>query len=137
MKADALRLIENGGWKMEDEKNEILVLSFAFAVRIVNVYRYLSTEKKEFVLSKQLLRSGTSIGANINEAQDAQSKKDFISKMSIALKEAKETKYWIHLLTETSYLPKNSTKVKTLHSELQSIIKLLTSIIISSKASLP
>ncbi|MEJ2468359.1 MAG: four helix bundle protein [Campylobacterales bacterium] len=121
---------------MEDGKNEILSLSFAFAVRIVNLYRYLSEQKNEYVLSKQLLRSGTSIGANVNEAQDAQSKKDFVSKMSIALKEARETKYWVRLLTETDYLPNQHTKVKTLLSELDSIIKLLTSIIISSKAAL-
>lgn len=78
--------------------------SFAFAVRIVNLYKHLSETKKEFVLSKQLLRSGTSIGANVAEAQQAQSKADFISKMSIALKETSETKYWIRLLASTGYL---------------------------------
>jgi four helix bundle protein len=128
--------MDDGGLKMEDGKNEILSLSFAFAVRIVNLYRYLSEQKNEYVLSKQLLRSGTSIGANVNEAQDAQSKKDFVSKMSIALKAARETKYWVRLLTETDYLPNQHTKVKILLSELDSIIKLLTSIIISSKAAL-
>ncbi len=126
----------DGGLKMEDGKNEILSLSFAFAVRIVNLNRYLCEQKNEYVLSKQLLRSGTSIGANVNEAQDAQSKKDFVSKMSIALKEARETKYWILLLTETDCLPDQHTNVKTLLSELESIIKLLSSIIISSKASM-
>jgi four helix bundle protein len=128
--------MEDGGLKMEDGKNEILSLSFAFAARTVHLYRYLNEQKNEYVLSKQLLRSGTSIGANVNEAQDAQSKKDFISKMSIALKEARETKYWIRLLTETDYLPNQHTNVKTLLSELESIIKLLSAIIISSKASL-
>ena len=78
--------------------------SFAFAVRIVNLYKHLSETEKEFVLSKQLLRSGTSIGANVAEAQQAQSKADFISKMSIALKETSETKYWIRLLASTGYL---------------------------------
>lgn len=121
---------------MEDGENEVLSLSFAFAVRVVNLYRYLCEQKNEYVLSKQLLRSGTSIGANVNEAQEAQSKKDFVSKMSIALKEARETKYWIQLLSETDYLPSQHTKVKTLLSELNSIIKLLSSIIISSKASM-
>jgi len=121
---------------MEDGENEVLSLSFAFAVRVVNLYRYLCEQKNEYVLSKQLLRSGTSIGANVNEAQEAQSKKDFVSKMSIALKEARETKYWIQPLSETDYLPSQHTKVKTLLSELNSIIKLLSSIIISSKASM-
>ena len=78
--------------------------SFAFAVRIVNLYRHLNETKKEFVLSKQLLRSGTSIGANVAEAEQAQSTLDFISKMSIALKETSETKYWIRLLASTNYL---------------------------------
>ena len=119
---------------MDDGKNEILDLSFKFAVRIVNLYKYLTQDKQEYVLSKQLLRSGTSIGANITEAQDAQSKKDFISKLSISLKEAKETRYWILLLIETEYLPHNSENVKSLQNELISIIKLLTSILISSKS---
>ena len=117
---------------INDGKNEILDLSFKFAVRIVNLYKHLKKEKQEYVLSKQLLRSGTSIGANITEAQDAQSKKDFISKLSISLKEAKETRYWILLLIETEYLPRNSENVKSLQNELISIIKLLTSILISS-----
>ena len=86
------------------QENIILNKSFAFSVRIVNLYKYLCSEKKEYVLSKQLLRSGTSIGANVNEAQAAQSKNDFISKMSIASKEARETKYWIELLISTDYL---------------------------------
>ena len=119
---------------MDDGKNEILDLSFKFAVRIVNLYKYLTQDKQEYVLSKQLLRSGTSIGANITETQDAQSKKDFISKLSISLKEAKETRYWILLLIETEYLPQNSENVKSLQNELISIIKLLTAILISSKS---
>lgn len=86
--------------------NVIEEKSFAFAVRIVNLYKHLSKSKKEYVLSKQLLRSGTSIGANVAEAEQAQSTADFVSKMSIALKEAAETKYWIRLLTSTDYLTK-------------------------------
>ncbi len=121
---------------MDNEKNEILSLSFAFAIRIVKLNRFLTEQKSEFVLSKQLLRSGTSIGANVNEAQEAQSKKDFIAKMSIALKEARESRYWIQLLYETGYLPKNHTKVGTLMSEIESIIKILSAIVLSSKASL-
>ena len=82
-----------------NEKNIILNKSFEFAVRVVNLYKYLCNEKKEYVLSKQLLRSATSIGANINEAQAGQSRNDFIAKMSIASKEARESIYWIKLLT--------------------------------------
>ncbi|WP_300369120.1 four helix bundle protein [Hydrogenimonas sp.] len=118
---------------MMDEKNEIASLSFLFAVRIVKLYKYLNETKKEYTLSRQLLRSGTSIGANVTEAQSAQSKKDFISKMSIAQKEARESAYWIRLLQETDYLPKESSKVKSLENELESIVRLLSAILISSK----
>jgi len=109
-------------------KNNILLdKSFAFAVRIVKLYKYLCDEKKEYVLSKQILRRGTSIGANISEAQDAQSSNDFISKLSISLKEARETKYWIELLEATDYLSqKESTNI--LNDNIE-IIKLLVSII--------
>jgi four helix bundle protein len=124
--------MKDGEWKMNG-RNEVLELSFQFAVRIVNLCKYLKNEKKEYVLSKQLLRAGTSIGANITEAQDAQSKKDFISKMAISLKEAKETRYWIALLIKTEYLPENSKKVQSLQEELQSLINLLSSISISAK----
>ena len=78
--------------------------SFKFAIRIVNLYKMLCTDRKEYVLSKHLLRSGTSIGANITEAQQAQSKADFRSKLNIALKETSETKYWLRLLAATDYL---------------------------------
>lgn len=113
--------------------NIILDKSFNLAVRIVKLYQYLGAEKKEYVLSKQLLRSGTSIGANINEAQAGQSKNDFISKMSIASKEARETKYWIDLLTKTDYLNEKDSHVKSLKIEIEEIIKLLTSIVKSSQ----
>ena len=105
--------------------------SFEFAVRIVNLYKHLSETKKEFVLSKQLLRSGTSIGANVAEAEQAQSKADFISKMSIALKEASETKYWIRLLASTSYLTK-AESVSILNDCVE-LEKILVSIIKSTK----
>ena len=111
--------------------NVLLDKSFKFAIRIVNLYKYLYNDKKEFILSKQLLRSGTSIGANINESQDAQSKSDFISKLSISLKEAKETKYWIELLKETDYLSEN--EANSIIEDLVEILKLLTSIIKSTK----
>lgn len=78
--------------------------SFAFAIRVINTYKFLQTEKKEFILSKQLLRAGTSIGANIEESIGGQSEKDFLSKLSIAYKETRETIYWIKLLQATDYL---------------------------------
>lgn len=89
------------------ENNVILNKSKKFAIRIINLYKYLSVEKKEFVLSKQILRSGTSIGANVKEAINGQSTTDFLSKMSIALKEAGETEYWLELLNETEYISDN------------------------------
>ena len=87
--------------------NVILVKSKRFAIDIVNLYKDLSNNQKEFVLSKQMLRAGTSIGANVKEAQNAQSKADFLSKMSIALKEADETEYWLELLYETDFIQEN------------------------------
>lgn len=84
--------------------NFLLNKSKKFAVRVINLYKFLNSEKNEYVLSKQLLRSGTSIGANIREANHAQTKKEFISKMQISLKEASETEYWLELLLKTSKL---------------------------------
>ncbi len=89
-----------------EENNVIVEKSKRFAVRIVNLYKYLVNDKKEFILSKQLIRSGTSIGANVHEAIRGISKADFKSKMSIALKEASETEYWLEILYETGYLTK-------------------------------
>src|ERR1700759_3901738 len=86
--------------------NIIKQKSFDFAVRIVRLYQYLSDKKKEYVLSKQLLRCGTSVGENIHEALQGSSKKDFINKLNISLKEAYETEYWLKLLAETNYLSK-------------------------------
>ncbi len=115
--------------------NNILVdKSFQLAIRVVNLYKYLCESKKEFTLSKQLLRSGTSVGANINESQDAQSKNDFISKLSISLKEARETKYWIELLKETEYL--TNKEADSILKDLTEIIKLLVSIIKTTKNNL-
>ena len=108
-------------------KNEILDLSFDFALEIIKLVKYLKANK-EFVMSSQLLRSGTSIGANISEAQAAQSTNDFISKMSIASKEARETEYWLRLLDKSNYLDEYQNK-SVLFSSIQSIVKLLTSII--------
>jgi len=103
----------------------------SFAIRVVKLYKYLCDEKKEFILSKQLLRSGTSVCANINEAQEGQSKNDFISKLSISLKEARESKYWIELLKETNYL--SDKEANSLLDDLIEILKLLTSVIKSTK----
>lgn len=100
--------------------------SLDFAVRIVNVCKYLMHEQKEYILTKQLMRSGTSIGANVAEAQRAQSKADFIAKMSIALKEANETCYWLKLLYRTDYL--NEKQFGSLNHDIQELIGLLMAI---------
>jgi len=105
--------------------------SFRFAVRIVNLCRYLQTERKEYVLSKQLLRSGTSIGANIAESQQAQSKADFVNKLNIALKEAYETNYWLRLMSETQYL--NTQEFESIIADCKELEKLLIAIVKTSK----
>ena len=97
-----------------------------FAIRVVKLYNYLCDEKKEFVLSKQLLRSGTSIGANIAEANSAFSKKDFLAKMYIAFKECSESKYWLELLHETDYLTQS--QFDSINADCTEIQKLLSSI---------
>lgn len=112
------------------ENNVILDKSKAFAVRVIKLYKYLCEDKKEFTLSKQLLRSGTSIGANVKEAVRGQSKPDFISKMSIALKEASETEYWLELLYETEYLDKM--QFDSIYADNQELLKILMSIVKSS-----
>lgn len=119
-----------GGRKMMSN-NLIMDKSKRFAIRIINLYKFLCYEKKEFVLSKQILRSGTSIGANIRESKNAQSNADFISKMNIALKEADETEYWLELLHETEYITDN--QFNSLAADCQELIKILTSIIKTSK----
>ncbi len=101
------------------------VKSKAFAVRIVKLYRYLCEEKKEYTLSKQLLRSGTSIGANLAEAECAISRKDFFAKAYIALKECAETKYWLELLLETDYL--SMREFQSLYSDCEELRKMLSS----------
>ena len=107
-------------------ENIIETKSFDFAVRIVNLYKYLKVEKKEYVLSKQMLRSGTSIGANVSEAQRGQSKPDFNAKMNVALKEANETYYWLRLLEKTDYL--SSYEAESIKEDLKEIIAILTAI---------
>ena len=108
------------------KENEIMRKSFAFSVRIVNLYKYLSEQKKEYVISKQIYRSGTSIGANIAEAQRAQSTADFVAKMKIALKEANETQYWLQLLHETNYITEK--EFTSVHNDLLEVLKILTAI---------
>ena len=105
--------------------------SFLFAVRIVKLSKHLNTAKKEFVLSKQLLRAGTGIGANVAEAEQAQSKADFISKMSIALKEAVETNYWLRLLQASDYL--SDAEFISIYSDCRELEKMLTAIVKTSK----
>lgn len=115
-------------------KNIVKDKSFGFAIRIVRLYQFLISEKKEFVLSKQLLRSGTSVGAMVREAEHAETKKDFIHKMAIAQKEINESIYWLELLKETDYL--NETEFESLNSDAVEIIKLITTIIKSAKTNI-
>lgn len=100
--------------------------SFEFAVRIVNLSKYLRSDMKEYVLSKQILRSGTSIGANVHEGRRAQSRADFLSKMSIALKEANETHYWLKLLYRTEYISEK--EYLSLEADVDEILRILTAI---------
>ena len=115
------------------DENLIINKSYKFALMIIELYKFLCKEKKEYVLSKQLLRCGTSIGANIQEAQAGISKKDFIAKMSIAAKEALETRYWLNLLIESKYISDDKKKTKKILNEIESIIKILTKIIKTSQ----
>ena len=107
--------------------------AFAFAVRIVRLHRFLLQKHTPHSLASQILRSGTSVGANVTEAQDAQSRKDFIAKLSIALKEARESLYWIRLLIKTDYLNDSEMTVITLMDENEQLIKLLVSILKTTK----
>jgi four helix bundle protein len=113
------------------EQNIVKDKSFEFAVRIINLYKHLTSNKQEYVMSKQLLRSGTSIGANICEAEQAQSSADFLSKISISLKESNESDYWIRLLHRTEYI--NEQEYKSIITDCKELTKLLTSIIKSIK----
>jgi len=108
------------------KENIIQIKSYDFAIRIVELYKYLIEERKEYVLSKQLLRSGTSIGANVEEAIGGQSRKDFFAKLSISYKEARETHYWIRLLTDTGYL--TIEKSKSYLDDVEEILKIIGSI---------
>jgi four helix bundle protein len=113
------------------ENNVVRNKSFQFALRIVKLYRYVKEEKKEYVLSKQILRSGTAIGALVREAQHSESKADFIHKLSIALKEANETDYWIELLFQSGYIEERS--YQSIHKDIDEILSLLVAIVKKSK----
>lgn len=113
------------------KENLIYDKTFKFAVKIMNLYKYLSMEQKEYIISKQVLRAGTSIGANVREALQAQSKKDFLFKMNIALKESAETEYWIELLIATNYVTE-----KSILNECKEINRIITSIVKTTKTNL-
>ncbi len=116
------------------KKSLVAGKSFAFAVKIVLVSEKISSSKKEFILTKQLIRSATSIGANCHEAEHAESKKDFIHKLSVALKEANETQYWLNLMKATNYIDSN--EFQELEPLCTELIKMLTAIIKTSKQNL-
>lgn len=116
---------------MSERKGAILRQSFGFAVRIVNLYKYLVAEKKEFVLSKQLLRSGTAVGALVREAQNAESKADFIHKLGIAQKECDESIYWLELLVETAFL--KTEEFESIKADADALLKMIRSAIITTK----
>ena len=117
------------------KKNIIAEKTYSFAIRIVNCYKFLTTEQKEFVLSKQLLKSGTSIGANVEEAIGGQSEKDFCSKMTIAYKEARETNFWLRLLRDTDFLDKKI--AESLLIDNDEILKLTGSVLKTMKSKIP
>jgi four helix bundle protein len=116
---------------MSEKKSIVGAKAYSFALEIVIVYKQVTAEKKEFVLSKQLLRAGTSIGANVNEAISGVSKRDFIHKLGIALKEARETSYWLNLLKDSSYISIDT--FSSLHGSCNEIIRMLSSIILTIK----
>lgn len=117
--------------KDNNKPNPLKDKSFQFALKIVQLYKFLTEEKREYIMSKQLLRSGTSIGANIREGQNAQSKADFIHKFSISQKECDETLYWLELLHQSGYL--EEVEFTTTHNEASELLKMLRSSILTTK----
>lgn len=109
----------------------VKVKSFELAVRVVNFYKWLVLEKKEFIMSKQFLRSITSVGANVREAVNAQSKADFIHKLSISQKECDESMYWLEILNATNYI--STVEFESIHQQCSEVLKIIRSIIITSK----
>ncbi len=118
----------------KNKPNPLKDKSFQFALKIIQLYKYLTEDKREFIMSKQLLRSGTSIGANIREGQNAQSKPDFIHKFSIAQKECDETLYWLELLHQSEYLTEK--EFRSIHSDATELLKMLRSFILTTKQSI-
>lgn len=112
-------------------ENVIQAKSFAFAIRVVKAYQFLTNQNKEYVLSRQLLKSGTSVGANVEEAIGGQSRRDFVHKLSIAYKEARESLYWIRLLEATNYLEKP--EAQSLMADAEELCKIIGSIQVSTK----
>lgn len=119
---------------MDNSGNPVRDKSFDFAVRIVKLYKFLTDEKKEYVLSKQILRSGTAIGSLVREGINAESKADFIHKLGIAQKETDETCYWLELLFETEYI--DDKEFNSIHNDSKEVLKMIRSIIITSKKKL-
>ena len=117
---------------MSKADNIIQTKSYAFAVRIVRLYQHLASEKKEFVLSKQVLRCGTSIGANVEEAIGGQSRADFVAKLSIAYKESRETSYWLRLLKDTDYI--TIPQFESLYADAEELCRIIAAIQKSTKA---
>ena len=117
--------------KNQDNKADIVERSVAYSLRIIKLYRELENDSVGRILGKQLIRSGTSIGANVHEAQGGQSRADFVAKMSIAHKEARESSYWLRVIKESQLFPKN--KLQDLTDETEQLIKILSSILITSK----
>jgi four helix bundle protein len=113
------------------QRNVLKDKSYAFSVRVINLHKHLRNGKGEYILSKQVLRSGTSVGANVAEASQAQSRADFISKLSIALKEAAETEYWLSLLRDTTYISADG--AESILWDCRELIKILTAIIKTTK----
>ena len=117
---------------MNESKDNIIVKkSYSFALAVIKLYKFLAIDKKEYILSKQILRSGTSIGANIHEATASESKKDFIHKLAIAVKEARETGYWLNLLKDSEY--NSEEQFKNLNVHCDEIVRILNSIILTTK----
>ena len=116
---------------MNERQGAMLKQSFALAIRIINLYKFLVSEKKEFVLSKQILRSGTSVGAMIRESRNAESDRDFIHKLGIAQKECDETIYWLELLKETDYI--NGRLFDSIVSDAEGVLRMLKSAILTTK----
>lgn len=118
---------------MRNRENVIVIKSYAFALRIVRLYKFLTDEKREYVLSKQVLRSGTSIGANVSEAQSAETKNDFVHKMGIAAKEIRETEYWLNLLHDGELIAPEH--FESIQEDCQELLRITNSIILTTRQS--